>query len=205
MKRENKNCHVTLVDAFFFSFAVIYRINETLFFLQDFISSIFPISVDEENKNVMQNRNETEGKILANNFDRTNKNGIFDSEYRIKKLTEKQQHSVKESLAAESLVTLQTSKEENELLQSSKDQRTQNKKNEKTKQKAHNEQNQADKENHHNLNTKNMLPDQLLYDMFIKSGLTMEDVLKFKEDSYKNQKVTILILHIPLIILLILH
>ncbi|EXX65786.1 Fkh2p [Rhizophagus irregularis DAOM 197198w] len=162
---------------------------------KDYISSLFPISIDEENKNVinknvMQNRNETEGKILANNFDHTNKIDILDSEYRIiKKLAEKQQHSVKESLAAESLVTLQTSKEENELLQSSKDQRMQNKKNGKTKQKAHNEQNQADKENHHDLNTKNMLPDQLLYDMFIKSGLTMEDVLKFKEDSYRNQKI----------------
>jgi hypothetical protein len=171
------------------SFAVIIELNEN-FFLQDYISSIFPISIDEENKNVMQNRNQMEGKILANNFDFTNKIGIFDSEYRIKKLTEKQQRSVKESLAAESLVTLQTSKEENELLQSSKDQRTQNK-NGKTKQKAHNEQNQADKENDQNFNTKNMLPDQILYDMFIKSGLTMEDVLKFKEDSYKCQKVTI--------------
>ncbi|GES89498.1 forkhead box protein J1-A-like [Rhizophagus clarus] len=154
---------------------------------KDYVPSIFPISFDEEN-NVMQNRNQSEGKVLANNFDYTNKIGIDDSEYQIKKLTEKQLRSIKENLAAESLVTLQTSKEENELLQSPKDQRTQNKKNGKTKQKAHNEQNQADKENDQNLNTKNLLSDQILYDMFIKSGLTMEDVLKFKEDGYKNQK-----------------
>ncbi|RIA97581.1 hypothetical protein C1645_751916 [Glomus cerebriforme] len=125
-----------------------------------------------------------------------NKISIFESEYRIKKLTEKQRRSVKESLAAESLVTLQTTKEENELLQLSKNQRMQSKQNEKPKQKVQREQNHANKENE---NTKNMIQDQLLYEMFIKSGLTMEDVLKFKEDNFKSQKVTI---YIPPIILL---
>jgi hypothetical protein len=125
---------------------------------------------------------------MASNIEYTNKIGIFDSEYRIKKLTEKQQRSVKESLAAESLVTLQTSKEENDVLQSFKDQRTQNKQSEKIKQKVQKEQS-ADKENDQKQNTKN-IHEQVLYDMFIKSGLTMEDILKFKED-YKNQEVNL--------------
>src|SRR5437660_12222067 len=121
-----------------------------------------------------------------------NKIGIFDSEYRIKKekLNEKQQRSVKESLAAESLVTLQISKEEDEVLSPSKDQRTQNKQTERTRQKVPKEQS-ADKENDQKLNPKNILHDQILYDMFIKSGLTMEDVLKSREDNYKNPKVNL--------------
>jgi hypothetical protein len=152
---------------------------------------MFPISIDEGDKNAAQNRNQTEGRILANNIEYMNKIGIFDSEYRIKKekLNEKQQRSVKESMAAESLVTLQISKEEDEVLPSSKDQSTQNKQTERTKQKVLNEQNRADKENDQKLNPKNILHDQILYDMFIKSGLTMEDVLKFREDHYKNPKV----------------
>jgi len=85
-------------------------------------------------------------------------------------------------------VTLQTSNEENEILLLPKDQKTQNKQNEKTKQKV---QNRIDKENDQKLITKNTIHDQIFYDMFMRSGLTMENVLKFREDQYKTSKVNL--------------
>ncbi|CAG8552130.1 7638_t:CDS:2, partial [Funneliformis mosseae] len=146
---------------------------------KDHMTNIFPISINERNKNVI------EDKVLANNIKYTNKTGIFDSEYRIKKekLTEKQQRSVKESLAAESLMTLQISKDdEDDILLSSKDQMKQNKR---IKKKV---QNHNDKENDQKLNSKNIINDQILYDMIVRSGMTMENILKLREDHYKNTK-----------------
>ncbi|CAI2182859.1 8083_t:CDS:2, partial [Funneliformis geosporum] len=142
---------------------------------KEHMTTTFPISINERN---------TESKVLANNIKLTNKTGIFDSEYRIKKekITEKQQRSVKESLAAESLMTLQISKDDDDFLSSSKDQMKKNKQNKKRV------QNQIDKENDQNFNAKSTINDQILYDMIVRSGLTMENVLKFKEDHYKNSK-----------------